>query len=155
MSAYLNRWRVPLVTCFPTKHRKHSVNVYWMNSLLPYFSLWVKTHFSKMAAWAMVPGLHQPAPGFSRPVLSLQYQTSSHSTNLQIQEKMALTQCRWYLFLTYESRTPSESSTSRFSLRQVIEPLWPRSITPSSHVACLANIDRASGLYHCVLIQPF
>lgn len=68
-------------------------------------------------------GLHQPAPGFSRSVLSLQYQTSSHSTNLQIQEKMALTQSLWYLFLTYESRTASESSTSRFSLRQVIEPL--------------------------------
>lgn len=75
------------------------------------------------------PGLHQPAPGFNRLVLNLQYQTSSHSSNLQIQEEKPLTQSLWYLFPTYESRTPSESSTSRFSLRQVTEPVWPTYIT--------------------------
>lgn len=102
----------------------------WIN-FPPIFSLGVKTHSSK---WLPEPWFSTGATptSFNRLVLNLQYQTSSHSSNLQVQEKMPLTQSLWYLFPTYESRTPSESSTSRFSLRQVIEPVWPTYITSTA-----------------------
>ena len=68
------RWRVPYVTCFSTKHRKCSINVYWMNSLFPQISLMTENPRFQNGSLSEGPRpeLYYPAPGFSRPTLNLQ-----------------------------------------------------------------------------------
>lgn len=99
-------------------------------------------------------GLYQQALGFSRPMLNLQYLTSSHSTTCRNRKKMALTQCLWCLFPTHESRTPIRVPPPGFPLGKSLTLSDP--YTPPLQSRCLSSYtDRALGLYHHVLLQLF